>query len=170
MGDDGLHAKLDRLPQRPGVYLFKNARGETIYIGKAKSLRPRVRSYFQPSAAHPPRTARLVAEVVDLEFIVVDTEMEALILESNLVKRQRPRFNVVLRNGVLELSDVKAVKKHGFVLTPGRYVGAEDVEDDGEPFADKYPRLLTELEACFGEGERLTAAVRLALEGIDSGS
>ena len=98
MGDDGLHAKLDRLPQRPGVYLFKNARGETIYIGKAKSLRPRVRSYFQRSAAHPPRTALLIAEVVDLEFIVVDTEMEALILESNLIKRQSPRFNVVLRD------------------------------------------------------------------------
>lgn len=96
--DPELQARLDSLPTRPGVYLYRNARGETIYVGKAKSLRPRVRSYFQPSAQHPPRIARLVSEVVDLEIIVVDTEMEALILESNLIKRNRPRYNVILRD------------------------------------------------------------------------
>lgn len=90
--------KLDQLPTRPGVYLYKNAAGRTIYIGKAKSLRSRVRSYFQPSATHPPRIARLVSEIADLELIIVDTEMEALILESNLIKRERPRYNVVLRD------------------------------------------------------------------------
>ncbi len=95
---EALERKLEALPEQPGVYLYRNAGGETIYIGKAKSLRNRVRSYFQPSAQHPPRVARMVSEVADLEIIVVDTEMEALILESNLIKRERPRFNVVLRD------------------------------------------------------------------------
>ena len=58
------------------------------------------------------------------------------------------------------------IDKHGFVLTPGRYVGAEEQVDDGEPFAEKYPRLLAELEACFGEGERLMAVVRERLNGV----
>jgi len=89
---------LERLPPRPGVYIYRNANGEPIYIGKAKSLRQRVRSYFQPSAQHPPRIARVVEEVAELDFIVVETEMEALILESNLIKKERPRYNVVLRD------------------------------------------------------------------------
>jgi excinuclease ABC subunit C len=89
---------LERLPARPGVYVYKNAEGEAIYIGKAKSLRQRVRSYFRSSAQHAPRIARMVAEAADLDFIVVGTEMEALILESNLIKKERPRYNVVLRD------------------------------------------------------------------------
>ena len=93
-----LREKLAALPDRPGVYLYRNAARELLYVGKAKSLRSRVRSYFQPGAAHPPRTARLVEEVADLETIVVDTEMEALILEANLIKRERPPFNVILRD------------------------------------------------------------------------
>ncbi|HKQ62694.1 MAG TPA: excinuclease ABC subunit UvrC [Candidatus Polarisedimenticolaceae bacterium] len=98
MSSERLNARLERLPARPGVYLYRNAAGEPIYIGKAKSLRARVRSYFQAGAQHPPRIARMVAEVDDLEVIVVDSEIEALILESNLVKRERPRYNVVLRD------------------------------------------------------------------------
>jgi excinuclease ABC subunit C len=94
----GLRAKLGDLPDRPGVYLHRSASGEILYVGKAKSLRSRVRSYFQPGAQHPPRTARLVREIVDFETIVTDTEMEALILEANLIKKERPRYNVVLRD------------------------------------------------------------------------
>lgn len=93
-----LQSKLDALPDRPGVYRYYDARGDLLYVGKAKSLRSRVRSYFQPSAQHPPRTRALVDAVADLEIIVVDTETEALILESNLIKKERPRFNVVLRD------------------------------------------------------------------------
>ncbi len=93
-----LEDKLATLPERPGVYLYRGADGELLYVGKAKSLRARVRSYFQPSAQHPPRVARLVSEVRDLELIVTDTEIEALILEANWIKRERPRFNVVLRD------------------------------------------------------------------------
>ena len=93
-----LKDKLDHLPERPGVYLYHDQRGKILYIGKAKSLRQRVRSYFQPGAQHPQRTANLVAEISDLELIVVDTEMEALILESNLIKKERPPYNVILRD------------------------------------------------------------------------
>ena len=93
-----LTRKLERLPEKPGVYVYRDAEATPIYVGKAKSLRQRVRSYFQPSAQHPARIARLVEEIDDLDLIVVDTEMEALILESNLIKRYRPRFNVVLRD------------------------------------------------------------------------
>jgi excinuclease ABC subunit C len=93
-----LERKLADLPDRPGVYLYRGGSGELLYVGKAKSLRSRVRSYFQPAAQHPPRTERLVSEIADLEYIVVDTELEAVILEANLIKRERPPFNIVLRD------------------------------------------------------------------------
>lgn len=95
---DLLRERLVGLPDRPGVYLYRDAGGKLLYVGKAKSLRSRVRSYFHAGAAHGPRTAQLVAEVADLETILVDTEMEALILEANLIKAERPPFNVVLRD------------------------------------------------------------------------
>ena len=93
-----LREKLDALPDRPGVYLYRNAAGELLYVGKAKSLRSRVRSYFQPGAQHAPRTAGLVSEVADLETILVETELEALMLEANLIKKDKPPYNVILRD------------------------------------------------------------------------
>jgi len=93
-----LQLKLDTVPSRTGVYLMKNARGEVIYVGKAVNLRSRVRSYFQLSASHGARTRRLVEEVADLEWIVTDTELEALILENELIKRYQPRYNVRLKD------------------------------------------------------------------------
>jgi len=95
---DVLQSKLAHLPDKPGVYLFKNAQGTIIYIGKAAVLADRVRSYFQKSADHSPKTALLVSQVADLETMVTRSELEALILESNLVKRHKPRFNIVLRD------------------------------------------------------------------------
>ena len=93
-----LREKLDALPDRPGVYLYRNAANQLLYVGKAKSLRSRVRSYFQLGAQHAPRTVSLVAEIADLETIVVDTEMEALMLEANFIKKERPPYNVILRD------------------------------------------------------------------------
>ena len=93
-----LAAKLASLPDRTGVYLFKDSRGRVLYIGKAKSLRHRVRTYFHRGARLSPKTQRMVDQVADLEVLVTDTEMEALILEATLVKQHRPRFNVVLRD------------------------------------------------------------------------
>jgi excinuclease ABC subunit C len=98
MTNDVLQSKLAHLPDNPGVYLFKNVQGEILYIGKAAVLGDRVRSYFQKGADHSPKTSLLVSQVADLETMVTRSELEALILESNLVKRHRPRFNVVLRD------------------------------------------------------------------------
>ena len=93
-----LHSKLDHLPGNPGVYLFKDGQGEILYIGKAAVLADRVRSYFQKGSDHSPKTSLLVSQIADLETMVTRSELEALILESNLVKRHKPRFNVVLRD------------------------------------------------------------------------
>lgn len=98
MTTDALQSKLDHLPDNPGVYLFKDQSGELLYVGKAASLADRVRSYFQRGADHSPKTTLLVGQIADLETIVTRSELEALILESNLIKRHRPRFNVVLRD------------------------------------------------------------------------
>lgn len=89
--------QLRGLPTRPGVYLFRDAEGEIIYVGKAKSLRPRVRSYFRASAQSL-KTQELVRHVDDVETIIVGSETEALILEANLIKEHHPRFNIQLRD------------------------------------------------------------------------
>jgi excinuclease ABC subunit C len=93
-----LSPKLAELPDRPGVYLYKDAKSQIIYVGKAASLRSRVRSYFQESRVRDAKTDALVAQIRDLEVIVTGNELEALILESNLVKRHRPRYNIILRD------------------------------------------------------------------------
>src|ERR1043165_5533232 len=90
-------SKLDHLPDQPGVYLFRDKQGELLYIGKAAVLSHRVRSYFQKGTDHSPKHTVLVSHIADLETIVTRSELEALILESNLIKRHRPRFNVFLR-------------------------------------------------------------------------
>jgi excinuclease ABC subunit C len=94
-----LEPKLKRLPAKPGVYLFRDEKGDVLYVGKAKSLRPRVRSYFQAGRGDTRSSIpNLVGRIADLEVIVTATEVEALHLEQNLVKRYRPPFNVRLRD------------------------------------------------------------------------
>ncbi len=93
-----INTLLTGLPTKPGCYLMKDSRGEIIYVGKAVNLRSRVRSYFQPSAKHTARVADLVEHVRDLEWIVVGSELEALILEMNLIKQHRPKYNVRLKD------------------------------------------------------------------------
>ena len=85
---------LEGIPASPGCYMMKETAGRVIYVGKAVNLRSRVRSYFQPSADHSPRTAEMVARVRDIEWILVDSELESLILEMNLIKQHRPKYNV----------------------------------------------------------------------------
>ncbi len=89
--------KLKTLPAKPGVYQYFDANGRIIYVGKAVNLRNRVRSYFHASVDST-KTERLVAEIADLEWIITDTELEALLLESNLIKRHKPRFNIRLKD------------------------------------------------------------------------
>ncbi len=93
-----LDEKLKTLPTSPGVYIHKNEAGKIIYIGKAKNLKNRVRSYFQSNRGHDRKTRELVKRIVDFEYIVVDNEVEALVLESNLIKKHKPRFNVLLKD------------------------------------------------------------------------
>jgi excinuclease ABC subunit C len=93
-----LEEKLEVLPVSPGVYLHKDEAGKIIYVGKAKNLRSRVRSYFQSGRGHDRKTRELVRRIRDLEFIVTDNEVEALVLESNLIKQHRPRYNVLLKD------------------------------------------------------------------------
>lgn len=93
-----LQAKLDTLPTQPGCYLMRNARHQVIYVGKAVNLRSRVRSYFQDQKQHTAKTRRQVADTVDLEWVVTTTELEALILENELIKRYRPQYNIRLKD------------------------------------------------------------------------
>src|SRR5688572_1189808 len=90
--------KLAHLPDTPGVYLWKDAAGTILYVGKANRLKPRARSYFASDHADNPKTRVMVSLIADLETIVVPSETHALILESNLIKEHRPRFNVLLRD------------------------------------------------------------------------
>jgi len=93
-----LQEKVAQVPDRPGVYLYKDAKAQIIYIGKAASLRSRVRSYFQDSRTRDPKTDALLVQIRDLEYIVTTNELEAMILESTLVKKHRPRYNIILRD------------------------------------------------------------------------
>ncbi len=93
-----LQEKLENLPKKPGCYLFKDRHGKIVYIGKAKALHNRVRSYFQNGRMEGPKFYRLKLKICDVETIVTDTEMEALILEMNLIKEYKPRYNINLKD------------------------------------------------------------------------
>ncbi|MBI4256043.1 MAG: excinuclease ABC subunit UvrC [Candidatus Rokubacteria bacterium] len=124
-----LEDKLARLPDRPGVYLYRDARAQVLYVGKAASLRSRVRSYFQEARPRDPKTDALVRQIRDLEVVVTDNELEALMLEANLVRKHRPRYNIILRDD----------KHYPFLkLTTGeafpRLVVARRVQSDGATY------------------------------------
>lgn len=93
-----LQDKLKDLPKQPGVYFHKDAKNEIIYVGKAAVLRNRVRQYFQKSRARDPKTEALVAEIVDTDWMVVESELEALFLEAEMIRRYMPRYNILLRD------------------------------------------------------------------------
>jgi excinuclease ABC subunit C len=93
-----LENKLKELPKEPGVYFHKDASGEIIYVGKAAVLRNRVRQYFQASRNRDPKTEALVAEIEDTDWMVVDSELEALFLEAEMIRRYMPRYNILLRD------------------------------------------------------------------------
>ena len=95
---ENIKMKLADLPKLPGVYFHKDAKGEIIYVGKAAVLRNRVRQYFQASRSRDPKTEALVAEIHDVDWMVVDSELEALFLEAEMVKRYMPRYNILLRD------------------------------------------------------------------------
>src|SRR6478735_1291719 len=127
-----LKAQIARLPEQPGVYLYFNEAGETIYVGKARSLRDRVRSYLGAYGMSP-RTDALLDEAVRLEVIVTDSVVEALALENNLIKTRNPRYNILLRDD----------KTYPYLqLTTGeafpRVLVARRVERDGHFYAGPF--------------------------------
>ncbi|MEP7365774.1 MAG: GIY-YIG nuclease family protein, partial [Acidobacteriota bacterium] len=93
-----LREKASQLPTDPGVYLYKDEAGKILYVGKAKNLRSRVRSYFLEERLADARTGTLIMEARDVHYILVDNEKEALALENNLIKQYKPRFNILLRD------------------------------------------------------------------------
>jgi len=95
---DKIRLILEGIPSKPGCYLMKDARGQVIYVGKAVNLRSRVRSYFHASASHSPKVVEMLEHITDIEWIVVGSELEALILEMTLIKRHRPKYNVRLKD------------------------------------------------------------------------
>ena len=127
-----LQDQLKSLPTRPGVYLFSAARGEVVYVGKAGSLRPRVRSYFSASS-QTPKTREMMRHVVSLETIIVGSEAEALILEANLIKEYQPRFNIQLRDDK-RYPYIKVTTKEPF---PRVFV-TRKLHDDGSRYFGPY--------------------------------
>ena len=93
-----IQEELKKLPHSPGVYLHHDARDEIIYIGKAKNLKNRVSQYFQSSRSRSPKIDKMVSQIAYFEYIVTDSEVEALILENNLIKENRPRYNTMLKD------------------------------------------------------------------------
>ncbi len=153
-----LQSKLDHLPEQPGVYVMKSARGEIIYVGKARVLADRVRSYFQRGAEQTPKITAMVGQVADIETIVTRSELEAFILESNLIKRHRPRFNVVLRDdkqypylrlpikeNFPRLSIVRKVQKDG-ALYYGPYVPTGALRETLKVIRKVFPLATCEIE------------------------
>ena len=96
--DDALSDQLANVSTGPGVYIMKDTQRRIIYVGKARNLKKRLQSYFQKGRPHDPKTMMLLSKIVSFEVIITHTEKEALILESNLIKRHRPRYNVVLKD------------------------------------------------------------------------
>ena len=93
-----LQQKTSKLTISPGVYLMKNKNNDIIYIGKAKNLKNRVSSYFRHNSSHTPKVLHMVENVYDYDFIVTDSEYEALILECSLIKQHKPKYNILLKD------------------------------------------------------------------------
>jgi len=93
-----IQQKLSQIPKSPGVYFFRDGKGEIIYIGKAKVLKNRVRSYFNSPKGKDPKTLVMVKNIADLEWLVMRSEVEALLTEANLIKEHKPRYNVFLKD------------------------------------------------------------------------
>ena len=89
---------LKNLPDKPGVYLMKDKNEEIIYVGKAKSLKKRVRQYFQSTRNNPPKVNAMIKHIQEFEYIIVDNEVEALVLEANMIKDNKPKYNILLRD------------------------------------------------------------------------
>ena len=133
-----LREKVANLPAQPGVYLFQDAAGKILYVGKALSLRSRVRSYFLESSWQDAKTGSLYREIADLEYIVVDNEKEALALENNLIKQHKPKFNILLRDD----KTYPYIRYTAFEKFPRVYVTRRLTKDGSTYFGPYFPASL----------------------------
>jgi excinuclease ABC subunit C len=133
-----LREKVANLPAQPGVYLFQDAAGKILYVGKALSLRSRVRSYFLESSWQDAKTGSLFREIADLEYIVVDNEKEALALENNLIKQHKPKFNILLRDD----KTYPYIRYTAFEKFPRVYVTRRLKKDGSNYFGPYFPASL----------------------------
>ncbi|MGH9470674.1 MAG: GIY-YIG nuclease family protein, partial [Terriglobia bacterium] len=131
--NDSMMENAESLPDRPGVYLFKDSRGQPIYVGKAKSLRHRVRSYFQDGRFPDAKRERMLEAASDLEWILVDNEREAMALEDNLIKQFKPRYNILLRDD----KSYPCIKLTAFEKFPRVYV-TRRLKNDGSVYYGPY--------------------------------
>lgn len=132
-----LQTKVRKLPDQPGVYRFLNDQNQIIYIGKAKSLRKRVSSYFTKGRGHSYRINHMVRNIIDLEYTVVNSEVEALLLENNLIKNHQPRYNILLKDG--KTYPYICVKKERFP----RVFPTRNRINDGSTYYGPYPSVVT---------------------------
>src|ERR1700690_2076691 len=133
-----LREKAATLPTQPGVYLYRDAAGQIIYVGKALSLRSRVRSYFLEASSLDAKTGSLVREIADIDYIVVDNEKEALALENNFIKQNKPKFNVLLRDD----KTYPYIRYTGFEKYPRVYVTRRLNKDGSTYFGPYFPASL----------------------------
>ena len=133
-----LREKVDQLPAQPGVYMFQDAAGTILYVGKARSLRGRVKSYFLESRWQDAKTGSLVREIADLQYIVVDNEREALALENNLIKQHKPKFNILLRDD----KTYPYIRYTAFEKYPRVYVTRRLTKDGSIYFGPYFPASL----------------------------
>ena len=150
MSHKELKEKLKELPEKPGVYIMRNADGEIIYVGKAISLKNRVRQYFDNNKNKGAKVLAMVSHIADFEYIIVQNEVEALVLESNLIKKNRPKYNIVLRDDKQypyikinkekfpRIQKVRQVHKDGADYF-GPYPDAYAANDAIDLFHDYYP-------------------------------
>ena len=113
LGHDVIYGYLRTLDSSPGVYRMLNAKAEVLYVGKARNLKARVTNYSRPSAQHSGRIARMISETASMMFLTTRTETEALLLEQNLIKQLKPRYNVLLRDDK-SFPNILISKEHGF--------------------------------------------------------
>src|SRR4029077_21011657 len=133
-----LREKVANLPQQPGVYLFKDAAEKILYVGKAQSLRGRVRSYFLASSWQDAKTGSLAREIADVDYIIVDNVKEALALENNLIKQHNPKFNILLRDD----KTYPYIRYPAFEKYPRVYVTRRLTKDGSIYFGPYFPASL----------------------------
>ena len=129
-----IEEELKNLPDKPGVYLMKDKNNEIIYVGKAISLRKRVRQYFQSSKNNPPKVQAMVKHISEFEYIIVDNEVEALILEANLIKKHKPKYNILLRDDK-QYPYIKVTTNEKYP----RILKTRQMQKDGAKYFGPYP-------------------------------